>query len=111
AILPSPFGDELTLQFARAAIEGEQLGADDKPDILAVSLSSHDYVNHAFGPESRLSQDHFLHLDAALQDFFRYLDGKVGRDNYVLMLTADHGFADTPEWAKSQGRDAGRVDP
>lgn len=110
-ILPSPFGDELTLAFARAAIEGEALGADAKPDILSVSLSSHDYINHAFGPESRLSHDHFLHLDRHLQAFFQYLDAKVGAGNYVALLTADHGFADTPEWTKSQGRDAGRVVP
>lgn len=110
-ILPSPFGDELTLAFARAAIAGEQLGADAKTDILSVSLSSHDYVNHAFGPESRLSHDHFLHLDRYLQGFFKYLDDKVGAANYVVVLTADHGFADTPEWAASQGRDAGRINP
>lgn len=110
-ILPSPFGDELTLAFARAAVEGEGLGADAKPDILSVSLSSHDYVNHAFGPESRLSHDHFLHLDRHLQAFFQYLDAKVGAGNYVALLTADHGFADTPEWTKSQGRDAGRLVP
>lgn len=110
-ILPSPFGDELTLAFAKAAVEGERLGSDDQTDILSVSLSSHDYINHAFGPESRLSHDHFLHLDAYLQDWFRYLDAKVGRDNYVAVLTADHGFTDTPEWAKSQGRDAGRIPP
>lgn len=110
-ILPSPFGDELTLAFARAAVEGEQLGSDDQTDILSVSLSSHDYINHAFGPESRLSHDHFLHLDAYLQGWFRYLDARIGRDNYVAVLTADHGFTDTPEWAKTQGRDAGRINP
>ncbi|WP_349740665.1 alkaline phosphatase family protein [Roseateles cavernae] len=110
-IVPSPFGDEITLAFARAAIEGEQLGADDKTDILSVSLSSHDYINHAFGPESRLSHDHLLHLDRYLQAFFQYLDAKVGAGNYVAMLTADHGFADTPEWAKSQGKDADRINP
>lgn len=108
-ILPSPYGDQLTLAFARAAVEGEQLGADAKTDILSVSLSSHDYVNHAFGPESRLSHDHMLHLDRYLQDFFKYLDKQVGAANYMVVLTADHGFADTPEWAKSQGRDAGRI--
>ncbi|MDN3919524.1 alkaline phosphatase family protein [Roseateles violae] len=110
-ILPSPFGDELTLAFARAAIEGEQLGADAKPDILSVSLSSHDYINHAFGPESRLSHDHFLQLDRYLQGFFQYLDATLGAGNYLAMLTADHGFADTPEWAKTQGRDAARLNP
>ncbi len=110
-ILPSPFGDELTLAFARAAIVGERLGVDGKTDILSVSLSSHDYINHAFGPESRLSHDHFLHLDRYLQGFFKYLDDKVGAANYVVVLTADHGFADTPEWAASQGRDAARINP
>ena len=110
-LLPSPFGDELTLAFAKAAVDGERLGTDDQADLLSVSLSSHDYINHAFGPESRLSHDHFLHLDAYLQDWFKFLDAKVGRDNYVAVLTADHGFTDTPEWAKSQGRDAGRIPP
>jgi len=108
-LLTTPFGDELTLAFARAAIEGEQLGTRGHTDILSVSLSSHDYVNHAFGPESRLSHDHTLRLDLSLQAFFKYLDSTIGAANYVAMLTADHGFADTPEWAKSQGRDVGRV--
>lgn len=110
-ILPSPFGDELTLAFARAALDGEQLGADAQTDILSVSLSSHDYVNHAFGPESRLSHDHMLHLDRHLQAFFQHLDAKLGAGNYLAVLTADHGFADTPAWAKSQGRDAALLNP
>ena len=107
-LLASPFGDELTLAFARAAVTNEKLGQRGVQDLLSVSLSSHDYINHAFGPESRLSHDHTLHLDRHLQAFFRFLDQTVGADNYVLALTADHGFTDTPEWAASQGRDAGR---
>ena len=108
-LLATPFGDELTLNFAQGAIEGEQLGADGKPDILTISLSSHDYVNHAFGPESRLSHDHLLHLDRHLQAFFKYLDQHIGADQYLAVLTADHGFGETPEWAASQGRDAKRI--
>ena len=108
-ILASPFGDELTLAFARAAIAGESLGRDAAPDILAVSLSSHDYVNHAYGAESRISHDHMLYLDRALQDFMNDLDVAVGRDNYVAVLTADHGFMPAPEFSQSLGRDAGRV--
>jgi predicted AlkP superfamily pyrophosphatase or phosphodiesterase len=108
-ILASPFGDELTLAFARAAIEGESLGRDDAPDILIVSLSSHDYVNHAYGAESRISQDHVLYLDRALQDFLNDLDVSLGRDNYLAVLTADHGFMPAPEFSQSLGRDAGRV--
>lgn len=107
-LLASPFGDELTLAFARAAVTNEKLGQRGVTDILSVSLSSHDYVNHAFGPESRLSHDHTLQLDRHLQAFFQFLDKTVGAGNYVLALTADHGFTDTPEWAITQGRDAGR---
>ena len=108
ALLPSPFADALTLDFARAAIAGEQLGADDVPDILSISLSGHDYVNHRWSAESRLSHDHFLHLDRMLQEFFAHLDRTVGRDNYVAVLTADHGFMPAPEVSQSQGRSAGR---
>ncbi len=107
-LLASPFGDELTLAFARAAVSNEKLGQRGVTDILSVSLSSHDYINHAFGPESRLSHDHMLQLDRHLQAFFQFLDKTVGAGNYVLALTADHGFTDTPEWAITQGRDAGR---
>lgn len=109
AVLASPFGDELMLAFARAAIAGEELGKDDVPDILSVSLSSHDYINHGFSAESRISHDHLLHLDRHLERFFRDLDATVGKDRYVVALTADHGFMPAPELSQSQGRDAGRL--
>jgi len=115
ALLPSPYADALSLEFARAAIAGEQLGVDRGgkrgTDLLSISLSGHDYINHSFGPESRMSQEHLLQLDRLLQAFFQDLDQRIGRDNYMILLTADHGFGDTPEWAKLQGRDAGRVPP
>lgn len=109
AVLRSPFGDELTLAFARAAIPGEELGRDDAPDILSVSLSSHDYINHGFSAESRISHDHLLHLDRLLERFFRDLDAAVGKDRYLAVLTADHGFMPAPEVSQSQGRDSGRL--
>jgi predicted AlkP superfamily pyrophosphatase or phosphodiesterase len=109
ALLRSPYADLLTLEFARAAIAGEQLGRDDAPDILAVSLSGHDYVNHRWSAESRLSHDHLLHLDRMLEAFFRDLDATVGRDNYIAVLTADHGFMPAPEVSQSRGMTAGRL--
>jgi predicted AlkP superfamily pyrophosphatase or phosphodiesterase len=77
-LLTGPFVDEMTLDFARAAIEGEQLGSNPAgvTDMLGISLSSHDYVNHAFGPESRMSHDHLQRLDRMLAKFFSYLDKK-----------------------------------
>lgn len=110
-LLRGPFVDQLSLDFARAAIAGEELGQDDAPDILAVSLSGHDYVNHAYSAESRLSHDHFLQLDRMLQSFFRDLDAKVGAGNYLATLTADHGFMPAPEVTAALGQDPGRINP
>lgn len=109
ALRQGPFGDALALDFARAALTGEGLGQDDAPDILVVSLSGHDYVNHAFSAESGLSQDHTLQLDRLLQAFFKDLDAHVGRDNYIAALTSDHGFMPTPEYSRSPGLEAGRI--
>jgi predicted AlkP superfamily pyrophosphatase or phosphodiesterase len=109
ALTGSPFVDQLDLDFARAAIEGEQLGRDDATDILAISLSGHDSVNHQWSAESRLSHDHLLWLDRMLQDFFHDLDASVGRDNYVAVLTADHGFMPSPDYLRAKGIDAGRI--
>lgn len=108
SLLASPLGDALTLDFARAAIRGEALGQDEITDILSISLSGHDYINHAWGIESRLSQDHLLRLDRMLEAFFADLDRSVGKDRYVAVLTADHGFMPAPEYSQTQGRDAGR---
>lgn len=108
-LLASPFADQLSLEFARAAIEGEGLGQDEVPDILSISLSGHDFVNHRYSAESRFSHDHFLQLDRMLQEFFRDLDRKVGRDQYVALLTADHGFMPAPEQSAKQGLRSGKI--
>lgn len=107
-----PFLDQLTLDFARAAIEGEQLGANPAgvPDLLGVSLSAHDYVNHAYGPESKMSHDHLQRLDRMLASFLGYLDRRIGLDNVLVVLTADHGFANVPEFDQARHLDAQRVD-
>jgi predicted AlkP superfamily pyrophosphatase or phosphodiesterase len=107
-----PYLDELTLEFARAAVEGEDLGrnAAGVPDLLGVSLSSHDYVNHAYGPESRMSHDHLQRLDRMLAGFFSYLDKRIGMDNVMVVLTADHGFSNTAEFSQGRRVDAQRID-
>jgi len=108
-VLTSPFGDQITLEFALAALRHEGLGQDDTPDVLAVSLSSHDYINHTFGPESRLSHDHLLQVDRLLQGFFQELDQAVGAHRYAVALSTDHGFLDTPEYRRRQGLPGGRL--
>ena len=109
----SPAIDELTLDFAEAAVDGEQLGRNPTgaTDLLGVSLSGHDYVNHAYGPESRMSHDHLQQIDRRIARFFAFLDRRVGVDNVLVVLTADHGFANTAEFSQARHMDALRVNP
>ncbi|MDB4985744.1 MAG: alkaline phosphatase [Myxococcaceae bacterium] len=110
ALKSTPFGDELTLAFVRAMFDAEPLGRDRVSDLLTLSFSSTDYVGHAFGPESREAEDNLLRLDRTLAQLFELLDARVGKGHYVLVLSADHGACESPEWFSTQGQDAGRVD-
>ncbi|MBO6184739.1 MAG: alkaline phosphatase family protein [Chryseobacterium sp.] len=89
----TPFGNTLTLKLAEASVEGENLGADDVTDILAINLASTDYAGHKFGPNSIEVEDVYLRLDQDLAQFFKYLDGKVGKNQYTVFVSADHGGA------------------
>ncbi|MFN3345331.1 MAG: alkaline phosphatase family protein [Chloroherpetonaceae bacterium] len=93
----TPFGSELTLEVAKAAIEGESLGMRGVTDVLAVSISTVDYCGHIFGSESHEAQDLVLRLDRQLDDFFKFIDKKIGFENCLFVLTADHGVAPIPE--------------
>lgn len=94
-IRTTPFGNSLTLQFAKAAVEGNQLGGDSITDFLAINIASTDYAGHAFGPNSIEVEDVYLRLDRDLADFFKYLDERIGNDNYLVFLSADHGGANS----------------
>lgn len=104
----SPFGDEWTIAAAWQIVEFEQLGQDDIPDLLAIGLSSYDYVGHQFGPQSLEIEDMFRRLDQRLGQFIVRLDETVGRGRWTLALTADHGVAPNPEFARQQGLPAAR---
>jgi predicted AlkP superfamily pyrophosphatase or phosphodiesterase len=95
-IRSTPYGNSMTLDLAKAAIEGEALGKGPVTDFLAVSLSSTDYIGHQFGPNSIEVEDTYLRLDKDIAAFFTYLDAKLGKGNYTVFLTADHGAAHNP---------------
>ncbi len=108
-ITTTPMGNALTAEFAKAAITGEQLGADNITDFLAISFSSPDYIGHAFGPNSVEAEDGMLRLDKELGNFLDFLDSKVGKDQYVVFLSADHGVAQVPEFMQENKLPGGRV--
>ena len=96
----TPFGNDLLADLAMKAIEKEELGKDDITDFLTVSFSSTDYVGHTFGPRSMELQDTYLRLDKTMAQLLNYLDNTVGKDNYLLFLTADHAGAENPNYLK-----------
>lgn len=103
-----PAMDSLTLAFALEGFEALKLGKKGT-DILAVSLSTTDAVGHAFGPDSREIHDQVLRLDRYLAWFLKRLTDRVGRDNVVVVLTADHGVTSFPERTRAKGGTAYRV--
>jgi predicted AlkP superfamily pyrophosphatase or phosphodiesterase len=105
----SPYGNELLVQFARAAIENEKLGADDDTDVLTISLSANDRVGHSLGPDSPEVKDISIQTDRLLGTFFDYVDKQVGALNYIVVLTADHGVAPMPEVMAKRRMPGGRL--
>jgi predicted AlkP superfamily pyrophosphatase or phosphodiesterase len=90
----TPFGNDVLANFAMKAIEKENLGKDDVTDFLALSFSSTDYIGHTFGPRSVEIQDTYLRLDLTIAEFLNYLDKTVGKNNYLIFMTADHACAE-----------------
>jgi len=105
----SPFDDAYLGRFAASLVRSLELGKHESTDVLAVSFSSPDFVGHAFGPRSHEVQDVYAHLDQTLGTLFDGLDAQVGKDQWVVGLTADHGVTPIPEQLVAESTDAGRI--
>jgi len=108
-IKTTPQGNTFTLDFAKAAIENEQLGNNPSKstDFLCVSLSATDYVGHRYSLSAVEIEDTYLRLDRDIADFLAYLDKTVGKDNYTLFLTADHAASYNPMYYTDQKGNGG----
>jgi predicted AlkP superfamily pyrophosphatase or phosphodiesterase len=112
ALASSPMMSEVVVEFAKAALEGEQLGRDDVPDLLSISFSSLDRTYHLYGPMSWETQDSLVRLDKALGDLLAAAEKAAGgKQNLVVVLSADHGGANIPEEWAAVGLDGVRVAP
>ena len=103
----SPFADSYLTKLAEGAVAALGLGKSGGTDYLGIGYSPVDYVGHAFGPRSWEIQDILVRLDQDLQELFTELDQKVGKRNYLVVLTADHGVAPIPADTQKTGFDAG----
>ncbi len=107
AIKTIPAGNTLTLEMAKACMEGADMGHGEETDFMCVSLSSTDYAGHQFAPNAMELEDMYMRLDKELAEFLNYLDKHVGRGQYLLFLTADHGGAHNPQFLKDKNIPAG----
>ena len=109
-IRTTPFGNTLTLQFAKSALDHYELGKGDETDFLAINLASTDYIGHSYGPNSVEVEDTYIRLDNDLAAFFKTLDEKIGKNNYLVFLSADHGGANSEGFLKSNKIPSGFFD-
>ncbi len=107
----TPFASSYTFDMAKQAIENEKLGKRDVADLLAISISSTDYIGHTFGPNSIEAEDTYLRLDNDIADFLSYLDSQLGENNYLFFLTADHGVVQVPGFLKEHKIPSGIFNP
>jgi predicted AlkP superfamily pyrophosphatase or phosphodiesterase len=96
-LLSTPFGNAIVKDVALAALKGEKLGENNSTDFLAISFSSTDYIGHKMGPQSIELEDTYLRLDRDLAEKINYLEKNLGKDNFLLFLTADHAVAYVPQ--------------
>lgn len=106
----TPFANDYLTEMAKAAMEGEKMGADDITDFLAISYSATDGLGHAVGPNAIEIQDMYMRLDRNIEDLLKTLDAKVGAGNYTVFLTADHGVADVAQYMIDSKMPAGYFD-
>lgn len=99
AVYGSPFGDELLEALTEYAVKANHLGENQgkAPDLLAIGFSSNDAVGHAYGPDSPEIADEQIRLDRTLGHLMELLNTRLGTDNILWVLSADHGAEPTPE--------------
>jgi len=106
----TPMMDAYLMELAKRLVANEALGKDEITDYLGISFSVVDSVGHTWGPNSPEMLDTLLRLDSYLEDLFTFLDQQVGRDEWAVALTADHGGLELPEYLNETGRSGGRLD-
>ncbi|MBK5293047.1 MAG: alkaline phosphatase family protein [Acidobacteriia bacterium] len=109
AMQRTPFGNELLELLAEKAVVAEKLGQGPATDLLSVSFSSNDYIGHDVGPDSPRVRDISIRTDRLLGKLFQFLDTRIGMQNILVVMTADHGVAPLPELMRERKMPGGRI--
>jgi len=97
----TPFANDYQFEFAKELVVYEKLGAGSATDLLTISLSANDILGHQVGPDSPQMRGMALELDRQIAEFIGFLGHQVGLANIWMALSADHGIAPLPEFAKT----------
>ncbi len=108
--LSYPFGMELTVEAAERALKENGLGRGKSTDILAVSLSSHDYMAHAYGPNVRELEEMTVAEDKLVARLIATARKQAGAKDVLVAFTADHGGPPSPRWLKTTPLKSGYID-
>ncbi|MGH8017200.1 MAG: alkaline phosphatase family protein [Opitutaceae bacterium] len=100
----TPFSHEFLVEFAKAAVQEEQLGRHENTDLLCLGFAQIDSIGHYAGPDSHEMMDSMLRLDRELAELFKFLDRQIGLEHCVVVLSADHGCAPLPERVQASDR-------
>ena len=106
----TPFANTLLTDLAIDCMQHEELGKGDSPDMLCISYSTPDIAGHAFGPYSMEVEDIYARLDRDIENLLKALDQQVGKENYLVFLTADHAVVPVPQQLKDQNLPGGYFD-
>jgi hypothetical protein len=80
-----------------SVISGESFGADEMPDLLYLNFKEIDYVGHVWSMNSPEMTDAVKYQDDALKRFVDYLNQQVGKDQWAMVVTADHAAMPNPD--------------
>jgi hypothetical protein len=106
----TPFANEYQFEFAKELVLYEKLGAGAATDLLVISLSANDILGHRVGSEAPQMRSMALQLDSQFAEFFGFLGHQVGMANVWMALSADHGIAPLPDFAKTLHLPAANLD-
>ncbi len=78
-------------------IEHEPFGKDDLTDLLWIEMKMPDYAGHAWNVTEPEEGDVIFETDRQIARYKKALDDKLGKGNYLLVISADHGQQPLPE--------------
>lgn len=107
----TPYGNTYTKDLAIELIEKEKLGQGFGTDFLTIAYTATEEIGNRFGCLSKEIEDTYIRLDFELMFFLNYLETHIGKDNFILILTSNHGMSISPKCDSQKSMKLGTFKP